>query len=101
MMAVVVAVFESAGLVFSENMMETMLQTRDRASRAPPLVIEVAGPKHKQTMEYLYFGGVIHEDADFMIEIKRRVRLMRACYKRFGPELYDMTTERLSLGSAC
>ena len=32
-----------------------------------------------------------------MVEIKRRVRLMRACYKRFGPELYDMTTARLSL----
>ena len=29
-------------------------------------------------MQFLYHGGVIHEDADLMIENKRRVRLMRA-----------------------
>ena len=39
----------------------------------------------------------MREDADLMVEIKRWVGLMRACYKRFGPELYDMTTTRLSL----
>ena len=32
-----------------------------------------------------------------MVEIDRRVRLMRACYSRFGQELYDMTTAPLSL----
>ena len=32
-----------------------------------------------------------------MVEIDRRVQLMRACYKRCGPELYDRTTAPLSL----
>ena len=32
-----------------------------------------------------------------MVEIKRRVRPMRACYKQFGPERYDTATARLSL----
>ena len=41
-------------------------------------------------MQCLYFDGVIHKDADFMLETKRRVRLMRACYKRFGPELNNI-----------
>ena len=46
-----------------------------------------------------YVRRHIHEGADLMVEIKRRVRLMTACheYKRFGPELYDVTTARLSL----
>ena len=53
-------------------------------------------------MQFISLGGVvIHEDADLMMEIKRRVRLMRACYKRLGAELlyvlYDMPTARLRL----
>ena len=53
--------------------------------------------KNRQPMQFLYLGGVILEDADLTVVIKRRVRLIRACYKRFGPKLYDMTTARLSL----
>ena len=54
-------------------------------------------------------GGDIHKDADLMVETKRRVPLMRACYTRlrraplmracytqFTPELHDMTIARLS-----
>ena len=62
-------------------------QTRDLASRAPPFVIEAAGQRYTQAMQFLHLGGVAHEDADLMVEIKRRVRPMRGCYKRFGPEL--------------
>ena len=32
-----------------------------------------------------------------MVEIERRVRLMRECYKRFGPELYHTMTAPLRL----
>ena len=32
-----------------------------------------------------------------MVEIKQRVRLVGACYKRFGSELYDAMIARLSL----
>lgn len=59
--------FEAAGLTFSEKKMETMLlQTRYLAAGAPPLTTEAAGQRcvYKQTMQFLYLGGVIHEDAD-------------------------------------
>ena len=39
----------------------------------------------------------MHIDADLMVEINRRARVMRAWYTRLGPALYDMTTARLSL----
>ena len=97
MMAVVVIVLGATASRFRKRKTETMLlQTPDLVSRAPPFVIEAAGQRYKQTIFlYKYHGGVIHEDADLMVEIKRRVRLMRACYKRFGSELYDMMTARL------
>ena len=74
-----------------------LLQARDAASRAPPFVSEATGQRYKQTMQLLYLGGDFREDADVMVEIRRRVQRVKACYKRFGPELYDMTTARLSL----
>ena len=54
-----------------------LLPTWDLASRATPFVTEAAGQRHKQTMHVIYLGGVIHEDAELMVETKRRVRLMR------------------------
>ena len=48
-------------------------------------------------MQLLYLGSVIHEHADLIVETKRRARFMRACYKRLGSELYDMTTAPLRL----
>ena len=99
-MTVMVTVVEAVGLTALEKKTETMLlQTRDLASRVPPFVIEEAGHRHKQKMQFLYLGDVIHVDADLMVKIKRPVRLKRACYKRFGPELYlyDMTIAWLSL----
>lgn len=40
----------------------------------------------------------MHEDANRMVEIKRRVQVVKACCKRLhGPELYYMATARLSL----
>ena len=74
-----------------------LLQTRGIASRAPPFVIGAAGQRYNETVQFIYLGGVIHEDADLMVEIRQRVRLMRACYGRFSPELNDMATARLSL----
>ena len=56
-----------------------LLQTQDLASRASPLVIEAVDQRYKQTLQCLYLGGVMHEDADLMVEIKRRVLSMRAC----------------------
>ena len=74
-----------------------LLRMPSQTSLAPPLVIEAAGQRHRQTNQFLYLGGVIHESADLSFEIERRIRLMWACFKRFGPELYDGTTASLSL----
>ena len=98
MIAVIVTVFEAAGLTVSEKKTETMfLQTPDQTTLAPPLVIEAAGQRYKQTTQFLHLGGIIHENADLSLEIDPRIRLMRARLKRFGPELYDKTTAPLSL----
>ena len=48
-------------------------------------------------MQFLYLGGVIHEDDDLMVEIERRARFTRARYKRFDLELYDVTAAPPSL----
>ena len=45
---------------------------------------------YRQTTQFLYLGGLIDANADIMPEIKRRVRLAWACYKRCKRELYDM-----------
>ena len=87
-----------------------LLQTPDQTTLSPPLVIEAAGQRYKQTAQLLYLGGIVHEIADLSLEIDRRIRLvrirliidrrirlMRACLKRFGPELYNRTTTPLSL----
>ena len=100
MTTVIVTVFEAAGLMVpgkKKRREAMMLQTRDLPPRALPFVIEAAGQRYQQTIQLLYLGGVIHEDADLMVEIKRQVQLMRACYKWFGPDLYHMTNARLSL----
>ena len=98
MMTAVVTVFEVADLTVWEKKTEAMsMKIRDLASRAPPSIIEAAGQRYKQTMQCTYLDGVIHEDAGLMVEIKRRVRLMRACYKRLSTELFNKTTTRLSL----
>ena len=92
-MIVIVTVFEAAGLTVSEKKTETMLlRTPDQTTLAPPLVIEAAGQRYKQTTQFLYLGGIIHENADLSLEIDRRIRLMRACLKRFGPEFFERTT---------
>ena len=100
MMTVVVSVFEAAGLVVSEKKTGTeLLRTPDQTTLAPPLAIETAGQIFKQTTQLLYLliGGIIHEVAQLSLEIDRRILLMRACFKRFGPAFYDATTAPLSL----
>ena len=86
MVTVSVTVFGAAGLTVSENYTETtLLPTPDQTTLAPPLVIEAGGQRYKQTARFLYLGGIIHESADLLLEIDRRVRLTRACLERFGP----------------
>ena len=91
MMAVIVIVFEAAGLTVSEKKTENMLlRTPNQAPQTSPPVIEAAGQKYRQTMQCLYLGGLVVASADIMPEITRRIRLEWACYPRFKRELYDM-----------
>ena len=101
MMTVIVTVFEAADLNVSEKKTETMLLgTPNKAIRTSPLVVEAAGQRYIQTMQFLYLGGLVEASAEIMPEIKRRTRLAWACYNRFKRELYDTgdAVIRLSLG---
>ena len=90
-MTVIVTVFEAAGLTVSEKKTETvLLRTLNQALPTSPLVIETAGQRYMQTMQFLYLGGLIDSNADIVPEIKRRIQLTWACYDRFKRELYDM-----------
>ena len=53
-------------------------------------IVEAAGQRYMQTMEFLYLGGLVDASTDIMPDMKRRIRLAWACYNRFKRELYDM-----------
>ena len=82
MMTVIVTVFEAAGLTVSEK---TLLRTPGQTSLAPPLVIEAASQRYRQTNQFLYLGGVIHESADLSFEIERRIRVYVGILQRVRP----------------
>ena len=55
-------------------------------------VFEAARQRYQRAMQFRYL-----QDADLSVEIERLVPLMRVCFKRFGPEPYDMTITPPSL----
>ena len=67
-----------------------LLRTFNQVLPTSPIVVEAAGQRHMQTMQFLYLGGLIDANADIMPEIKRRIRLAWECYDRFKREPYDM-----------
>ena len=86
MITVIVTVFEAAGLTVSERKTENMLlRTPGQTSLAPPLVIEAASQRYRQTNQFLYLGGVIHESADLSFEIERRIRVYVGILQRVRP----------------
>ena len=95
MMTVIVIVFEAAGLTVSENKTEIiLLRTLNQVLPTSPLVLEAAGQRYMQTMQFLYLGGLIDANANITPEIKRRIRLVWACYDRFERELNDTEDAR-------
>lgn len=54
------------------------------------LVVAAADERYERTVQLLYLGGVLHENADITSEFERWVRLMQVRLKRFGAELYMM-----------
>ena len=96
MMTAIVTDFKAAGLTVYKT--ETMLlRTQDQAPRTSPLVIEVAGQRYRQATQFNYLDGLVNASADIMPEIKRRVRLVWACYSRFKRGLYDMEAAPFTL----
>ena len=94
----IVTVFEAAGLTVSKRKTGTiLLRAPGQTSLAPPLVIEAAIQRYRQTNQFLYLGGVINERAPRSCEIERRIRLMWTCFKHFEPESNDWTTAPHSL----
>ena len=55
-----------------------LIRTPDQTSLAPPLVIEAAAQRYRQTTQFLNLGGIVHESAHLSLEIERRIRLMWA-----------------------
>ena len=53
MTAVIVKVFEAAGLTVSEKTETMLLRTPDQAFYTSPLVTEAAGQKYRQTTQFL------------------------------------------------
>ena len=76
---VIVTVFEAAGPTVSEKKTETM-PLRKKTDKMPlrplnqvlptsPLVVEAAGQRYMQTMQFLYLGGLIDANADIICQI--------------------------------
>ena len=51
----------------------------------------------KQTIEFVYLGGVITADRNLSIEITRRLQRAWACFQRYKMEIYDRPSARLRL----
>ena len=79
MMRVIVTVSEEANLTVSENKTNTMLlPTLDQSKLAPPFLLETAGQRYKQMVQFVLSGGNIHEISDISLEIGGRICLMLA-----------------------
>ena len=104
MMAAIVTVFEAAHRphhgIRREDRDNASTNTRPDNPRTTALRHRSSRPQRYKQTAILYLlltiGSIIHENADDLsLEIDRRIRLMRACLKRFGLGLYDRTTAPL------
>ena len=94
-MAVKATIFQATGLTVSEqDTGRTLLRTPGQTHRSPSKQ-QARGINRQPSSCAL--GGITHESDDVWLEIDRRIRLMRACLKRFCPEYNDRTTAPLSL----
>ena len=98
MMTVIVAVFEAAGFTVYEKKTEPLLlRTPNQATRTSSLVIQAAGQKCRQTIQFSYLGGMVVASADITPETMPRILPAWACYNRVKRELYDMEDGPLTL----
>ena len=73
-----------------------LLRTPVQTTLTPPLVIEAAGQRYKQTAQYLCLAALPTKTVTSRSKLTD-VRLLRTCLKQFGPESYDRTIAPLSL----
>ena len=78
-------------MTVSEKKTETiLLWAPNQAPQTSPLLIEAAGERYRQTMQFLVPRvGLVVASADIMPEVTRRIRLAWACYSRLKRELYN------------
>ena len=75
MMAVIVAVFEAAGLTMSVKKTQTLVAVRTFNQVLPtsPRVVEATNHRYMQTVKFLYLSDIFNANADIMPGIKRRI----------------------------
>ena len=63
-----------------------------------PFTVTAAGQVYKQTVEFVYLGGVISADWDLKsVEVTSRIQRAWACFGRYNIESYDCPSMRLRL----
>lgn len=79
-------VFKAVGLTVPETKTEHMLlRTPDQTHLAPRLVVGAADQTYKRTVQFLYLGCILTENAELSLAIDRQIRLMWSYLKRLGP----------------
>ena len=79
MMTMIATVCSSFGLTVSETKTETMCLQAKGGGKVSS-TINAAGQVYKQTIEFVYLGGVIAADRDLSIEITSRVQRAWTCF---------------------
>ena len=98
MMVVIVTVCAAFGLTVSEAKSEIMcLRTREMPDATATFSVEAAGQVHKQTHEFVYFGGNVNHHADLSIEVDRRIRNTWCSFRKYFLKLYDRPSTPLEL----
>ncbi|CAB1119068.1 unnamed protein product [Ectocarpus sp. CCAP 1310/34] len=104
MMTIIVEVFGAFGLTMSEKKKKTLLmkvpeKKPEKGAPPPPppppaapLVIEAAGQKYAQRVEFRYLGRRVREDIELSQDINQRSRAAWACLRKYARELFDRPT---------
>ena len=96
MMTVIVTACSSFRLTVSKAKTDIMcLETKGggKVSFTP----NAAGQVYKQTIEFVYSGGVITADRDFSMEITRRLQRSWAFFQRYNMKIFHCPGVRLRL----
>ena len=97
-MDVIVTVCAAFGLTVSGAKTEIMcLRSRGMSDAASTFSVEAAAQVHKQTHDFVYFGGNVNHHADLFIEIDRRIRNAWCSFRKYSLELFDRASAPLKI----